>query len=184
MTDITDAITKLFDEKGLEYRKITHASCRTSAESAAARAEGGGGLVVGAKALLIKSNCLANQNGFGVFVLPGISKLNPKALSTKFRMATAQEMAELTGGIQPGAMPPFAAPVFPSLTSLYYDSAFAEADEMVGFNAGDHCVSIVVHMRNLILAACPSHIIPFAIAPSASLCDEIFEGRTYARRTP
>lgn len=182
MSNITNTITKLFDEKGLTYRKVTHGPCRTSEESAAARAEGGGGLVVGAKALLLKLRRPGGEGEFGVFVLAGTSKLDPKAVGAKFRLATAEEMADQTGGLQPGAMPPFAAPVFPALGNLYFDSALAEADEMVGFNAGDHCVSLVVHVRDLILAASPSRIFPFSVAPPAPICDEIVEGRNYVRR--
>jgi prolyl-tRNA editing enzyme YbaK/EbsC (Cys-tRNA(Pro) deacylase) len=180
MSIFTDTITKLFDEKGLPYKKISHGPCRTSEESAAARAEGGGGLVVGAKALLLKFRH-PGAGAFGVYVLAGSSKLDPKAIDSKFRMATAEEMAEQTGGVQPGAMPPFATPIFPALQNLFFDTSFVDADGLVGFNAGDHCISLVVHVKDLVVAAAPNRIFPFSLVPPPSICDEIVEGRNYTR---
>jgi prolyl-tRNA editing enzyme YbaK/EbsC (Cys-tRNA(Pro) deacylase) len=171
MSAVSERILKIFDEKALTYRMLIHGPCRTSEESAVARAQGGGGFVVGAKALLLKVR-RGGQSEFGVFVLSGTSKLDTKAIGTKLRLATAQEMFELTGGITPGAMPPFGAPVFPALKSLYFDTELVESDLMVGFNAGDHCVSLVVHIRDLVMAASPGRIFQFSLTMPPRDCGE------------
>lgn len=180
MSHVTDKITGRFDELSLPYQKIGHEHCHTSEQSAQARVQAGGGLVVGAKALLLKLNRGRGPAEFSVFVLAGNRKLDPKAIKGKFRFASSEEMADKTGGVQPGAMPPFAKPIFHLLDHIYFDTALVRADELVGFNAADHCISLVVHVRDLILAASPTDVFPFSLDPPPALCDEIEEGRNYS----
>src|SRR5690349_16665028 len=115
-------ICRLLDKQRSEYHVLNHGPCRTSAESAVARAQAGFPEAVGAKALLLKlersrSHFGASVTGykrieFDVFVLPGPSKIDSQSLKNlldvrKFRFATPEEMFERCS-VVPGCMPPFA----------------------------------------------------------------------------
>jgi len=165
-TEATEKIIHLFDSHKVKYQRIFHAECRTSEESAKARAEGGGGYVIGAKAILMK---VERKTGsfFDVFVLPGSNKIDSKVLKKKldnlksFRFSTAEEMAEKTGGLVPGTMPPFAKPIFEDLGHLFIDSLLLE-HELVGFNAACLTQSIVVSSQDYVRVATPAAIFPFS----------------------
>jgi Ala-tRNA(Pro) deacylase len=167
---ITQSITACLDEVGAVYQLLQHEHCHTSDESAAARAAAGGGRVTGAKAILAKLTLRgAAPSRFAIFVLSGWRKLDTDALFRhwpdlkKFRFATADEMREQTG-LAPGALPPFGPALFPKVDALYYDADLVEAGEPVGFNAGDHCQSIVVGIGDLVLAAAPDAVLSLSKA--------------------
>ncbi|MEA5537329.1 YbaK/EbsC family protein [Crocosphaera sp. XPORK-15E] len=121
-------ILSLLQSNNIDYRHLHHRECRTSSESAKARAESGGEFVLGAKAILMKVEGKITGTQFQVFVLPGERQINSKTLKKslkqqfsdvhRFRFATPQEMALQTGGLVPGTMPPFAQPIFEKLTHL------------------------------------------------------------------
>src|SRR6516225_6695570 len=87
------------------FRLLGHPPCRTSQESAAARAAAGVPGSAGAKALIIKS---AEPTGFMMAVLPGTARLcndRVRELVGKFHFANPLEIAEVAGGLSPGMIP-------------------------------------------------------------------------------
>ena len=181
MNSITDTIISQFANCDLPYLRIDHPPCRTSEESGIARQQGGGGCVVGAKALLLKVYRSGGQHEFHTFVLAGDAKLDPKAVGAKHRFVTAEEMAELTDGLRPGAMPPFGRTLFPKIHQLHFDVGLAGMNDKVGFNAGHHEVSLVVTARDLVAVTQPNTIRALVLA-NPSVCDEIVEARQVAKR--
>lgn len=136
------------DAAGLPYRLLSHPVCRTSAESAAARDAAGAPGAVGAKALIIRR---ASDNSFGLLVLPGELRLRNDAVRTlhgKFRFATAEEVAEVTDGLQPGMIPPFGHPILPGIDWLMLDPAVVAAP-VVGFNAAMFTRSVIMSGETL-----------------------------------
>lgn len=128
------------------YRILCHSPCRTSEESAAARTAQGEPFAIGAKALVVKQS---QNNSFALLVVPGIKKLDSKKareILGGFRFATPEELLEVTGGLVPGSVPPFAWPYLPGVTSVYVDSDIKEF-EKVGFNAATLEKSIVMSTK-------------------------------------
>ena len=177
MNPITAEICRAFEELGRPYQKIEHAASHTSEQSAQARVAGGGPLVIGAKALLLKAT-LRGSTQFHLFVLPGPTRLASSVLKEhfpdwkSFRFATPAELAERTRGVLPGAVPPLGKSVFPLIDHLHFDSGLVATNNLIGFNAGDHCVSLIVNVRDLVAVAGPDQIFafadPFAGSPSAA----------------
>jgi Ala-tRNA(Pro) deacylase len=145
---------------------IEHEVCRTSAESAAARARAGFPQAIGAKALLTKMTFSDGTSEFNVLVLPGPSRLNSQALKArvpalkKFRFATSEEMLGLCG-VTPGEMPPFAGAVFSGTSRLFVEEGISGV-EFVGFNAADLERSVVVRAQDYVRVADPTAIFKFA----------------------
>ncbi len=156
------AITELFDAHGVSYTPITHTPCKSSEESAAARATAGYPGVIGAKALLAK---LYFKNGeqFATIVLPGTHILDKEKLIhgipelKKIRFATPEEMMELAG-VMPGCMPPFAQPIFPDIPLLIVARALQEFDQ-IGFNAAYFEKSIILSPKDYLSVVKPSFIV-------------------------
>jgi Ala-tRNA(Pro) deacylase len=175
--DLFAQICKLLDDCRSDYHVLNHPPCRTSAESANARAHAGFPEAVGAKALLVKLNGTPNQDfesiedgghfWFDVFVLPGPSRLDSQAIKTlftnvrRFRFATPEEMLERCG-VVPGSMPPFAHSIFPQLNRLFVDESLARYD-WLGFNAASLERSVVVRSSDYFRAANPAGILNFAV---------------------
>lgn len=159
-------ICELFEGHRVEYRVLNHPVCRTSAESAAARAAAGAPEAIGAKAILVNMTFGDGHTEFDVLVLPGTSRVDSKSLKAqvpqlkRFRFASAEEMLSLCG-VTPGCMPPFAAPVFPDVPRLFVDRSLMDY-EWVGFNAADLERSIVVRSQDYLLAASPAGLVSFA----------------------
>lgn len=162
----TEKVVQLFAERSVPFRMIEHPPCRTSEESAKARAVQGH-TVCGAKAIVVKMNWKGSRSEFNVLVLPGPSKIAAKLLSQHlpdlkdFRFATREELAAHTEGLEPGMMPPFARPIFERLNNLYIDSSLLDHDD-VGFNVADLTRSIVVASRDYLDVASPTAVFPFA----------------------
>lgn len=148
---IHEAILSLLESGGVPYKVYTHAPCRTSEESANARANAGAPEAIGAKAILCKMQ-IALTPEFNVLVLPGPARLDAVALKMlipglkRVRFATAQEMQDLCG-LQPGCFPPFGPQVFENVTRLFVDETLREYP-MVGFNAADFERSIVLRSED------------------------------------
>lgn len=165
--DAKAKILHLFDSNSISYKLISHAECRTSEESTKARAEGGGGIVIGAKAILMKVERKQEGSEFDVFVLPSNKKIDSKLLKSQlnklksFRFSTALEMAEKTFGLVPGSMPPFANPIFDELENLFIDSSLLKHN-IIGFNAACLTQSIIVSCHDYIQVANPSAIFSFS----------------------
>ena len=164
--DITRKICDLFDSNSVEYKLLTHPETLTSEASRNARIEHGAEDVVGAKALVIKTTLKTGEIEYNVFVLPGNKKLNSKAIKRYLNVksisfATAEILGELTGGLVPGSMPPFANAVFPELNCLFIDNSLLE-QERIGFNAGSLRRSLIVNCSDYVQIANPKEIFDFA----------------------
>lgn len=123
------------------HETFQHEPVRTSEE--AARTRPGYTLHQGAKAMIVRVK--NPQPKFVMLVLPADLRFdNAKVksfLSAKdLRFATEQEIGELTGGVQPGAVPPFG-----NLFGLdvVVDPTLFENERIV-FNAGDRCFSLAM----------------------------------------
>jgi prolyl-tRNA editing enzyme YbaK/EbsC (Cys-tRNA(Pro) deacylase) len=137
---------------GVPIRCLSHPPCRSSAESAAARAAAGAPGSMGAKALIVRTSTPVR---FVMLVLPGEYRLcNEKVrrLLGKFRFATAEEILEVTDGLEPGMIPPFAHPVFPALGALVVDETIP-SQPLIGFNAAHLERSVVMAGKDYIAIA-------------------------------
>lgn len=149
-------ITELLDAHNVEYKTFEHEEVRTSEEAATVRQ--GYSLAQGAKALVIRAKKKnaphAQQKEFVQIVVPGDKKFDPKkaraVLDAKdIRFATEEEISEITGGVQPGGIPPFG-----NLFGLRViaDRGIFDHSEII-FNAGDRRYSIAMSTddyRNLV----------------------------------
>lgn len=135
------------DAAGVAYKTFEHDAVRTSEEAAAVRPEYS--LAQGAKALIvrIKKKNLPKEaeKQFVQIVVPGDAKFDPRkvreALDAKdIRFATEEEVNTITGGVQPGGVPPFGN-LFG--LSVIADPSIFSHDEIV-FNAGDRRFSIAL----------------------------------------
>jgi prolyl-tRNA editing enzyme YbaK/EbsC (Cys-tRNA(Pro) deacylase) len=169
-TKATNDIIALLQNSEVDYKHIHHNECRTSEESIKARAEGGAGIVIGAKAILMKVDLKQAESQYWLFVLPGDKSIDSKSLKKslkekfsdfkKFRFSTAEEMTEITNGLKPGTMPPFGKPIFVDIAHLFIDSSLLEHDK-VGFNAACLTQSLVVSTKDYINVAQPTEIFDF-----------------------
>jgi prolyl-tRNA editing enzyme YbaK/EbsC (Cys-tRNA(Pro) deacylase) len=130
--EILDVITK----SGCWHESFEHdTTVRTSEEAAALRPDYT--LSEGAKALIVRIKIPHQGKSFAMAVLPGDKKFDSKKLkqaagANDLRFATEAEVAELTGGIQPGGVPPFG--------NLFGIAVYADegvfANDKIIFNAG------------------------------------------------
>lgn len=156
-----ESLCEILDDAGVRYHLLAHPACRTSAESAQARALAGFPSTVGAKALLLKAE-FDRGSEYCVTVIPGPGHLDSRSLKRhipglkKFRFATPEEMLN-TCGVVPGAMPPFGGTVFPQISHLFIDDAL-RAVPFVGFNAAQLERSIVMRGEDYVRAAQPTEV--------------------------
>ena len=138
---IHDRLLFIMERSGCAFCVLHHASCRTSVDSAVNRASADGQPSLGAKALLV-----VKEAQFAMLVLPGTARLDNKAarqLLGKFRFATADEIACVTSGLEPGMIPPFGAALFEQVGRLIVDPAIIDCSR-IGFNAAHLERSIVM----------------------------------------
>jgi len=166
-----ERIRRLLEEQRVEYKLLEHPPCRTSAESAAARAKAGAPEAIGAKALLCKMEFADRPTEFDVLVIPGPARVDARSLKSqlptlkRFRFATPEEMSSLCG-VLPGYMPPFAGNVFPTVTHLYVDASLRDF-RYIGFNAASLNHSIVITCHDYIRVASPTAFLRFVMLDSA-----------------
>lgn len=139
--EVVSKILNLLQTNNCWHETFQHEPVRTSEE--AARTRPGYTLHQCAKAMIVRVK--TPQPKFVMLVLPADLRFdNAKVksfLSAKdLRFATEQEIGELTGGVQPGAVPPFG-----NLFGLEViaDPALFENEKIV-FNAGDRCFSVAM----------------------------------------
>jgi Ala-tRNA(Pro) deacylase len=160
-----ESICRILDNNGVQYNLLSHGACRTSAESAAARAQAGFPNTIGAKALLLRME-FGNTVEYCLAVLPGPAKLDSRALKNqipslkKFRFASVEEMLEICG-VTPGAMPPFGHSVFPKVSRLLIDESLCDI-RTIGFNVANLERSIVMSGADYVRVAEPTGIFRFA----------------------
>jgi Ala-tRNA(Pro) deacylase len=134
--DVFHRIEAVLKKDGCWYETFIHGqTVRTSEEAAALRPNYT--LAEGAKALIVRLKIPHKGKQFAMAVLPGDKKFDSKKLklaagASDLRFATEQEVAELTGGVQPGGVPPFG--------TLFSVAVYADegvfANENIIFNAG------------------------------------------------
>lgn len=142
---VVQAILRILDAAKIAYKTFEHEAVRTSEEAAALRPDYT--LAQGAKALIIRIK-RPNDTGetvqeFVQVVVPGDQKFNTKKVKAvleakDLRFASEEEVKELTGGVQPGGVPPFGN-IFG--LPVVVDVSLLEHEQII-FNAGDRRFSI------------------------------------------
>ena len=97
----------------------------------------------GAKALVVRAKDADGEPRLAMLVMPADrrfdkAKLRDNAGLRNTRFATADEVAEITGGVEPGGVPPFGA-LFG--LDVFCDPSLFE-NERIAFNAGDRSFSV------------------------------------------
>jgi len=136
-------LLRYIEDARVIFRRLEHPPCHTSIESAAARAAAGAPGSIGAKALILRASA---PICFVMAVVPGTHRLMNESMRAqigKFRFALVDEIAEVTGGLAPGMIPPFAAPVFPAISRLIVDRRIFDFP-LIGFNAAHAQNSVVL----------------------------------------
>jgi len=147
-------IKALLDAEACWYETFEHEPVRTSEEAAATRP--GYTLRHGAKAIILRVKRSKRDKFFVMLVFPADRKFDAKAVKNYFaardiRFASEDEVAKLTGGVQPGGVPPFGdlfdLPVFaaPQLFEV----------ERIVFNAGDRRYSLAMRSADYRRLALP-----------------------------
>ncbi len=134
--DIFHKILKVLEDAVVWHESFEHeTTVRTSEEAAALRPDYS--LAEGAKALIVRVKIPHEGKKFVQAVLPGDKKFDSKKLkiaagASDLRFATEAEVAEITGGVQPGGVPPFG-----NLFGIevYADKGVFENERII-FNAG------------------------------------------------
>lgn len=138
---VTTQIIDLLKKHSVWFELFEHAPVRTSEEAASIR--NGYTLQQGAKALIIKIKTPDIQKKYVMLVTPGDKRFTNRKVkqllnAKDLRFATEEEVLELTGGVQPGGVPPFG-----NLFNLevFVDPSLLQNEKII-FNAGDKSISI------------------------------------------
>lgn len=140
---VTEQIQRILKDHDVWFETFEHEPVRTSEEAAGVRH--GYGLSQGAKALIVRVIPVSGEERRLMLVVPGDKRFSgskvKKLLDARdVRFASPEEIAEVTGGVQVGGVPPFGnlfgleVIVDPSLL----------ANEKIIFNAGDRSFSIAM----------------------------------------
>ena len=134
-------IVNLLKASSLWFETFEHEPVRTSEE--AAKIRHGYSIQQGAKALIIK---IYPDERFVMLVVPGNLKFDEKKVIAllevrKLRFATEDEVLKITGGVEPGGVPPFG-----NLFNLetYVEEKLFENEKII-FNAGDKRFSVAMN---------------------------------------
>lgn len=140
---VTHQILNLFVQNGYWHETFEHEDVRTSEEAAKTRP--GYTLNQGAKAIIIRAKIPNEGKKFLMLVMPADQKFSNdkvKALlgAKDIRFATEEEVAEITNGVKPGAVPPFG-----NLFGLEVitDKTLYDNEKIV-FNAGERSFSVAM----------------------------------------
>lgn len=140
---VVEKIEELLKEKTIWFETFQHEPVRTSEEASKTRP--GYTLQQGAKAIIARVKESGKGKKFVMFVLPADKKFDSEKIKTNLgfgdiRFATEAEVSELTGGVLPGAVPPFG--------NLFSLEVFADPtlfdNEKIVFNAGDRRYSVAL----------------------------------------
>lgn len=145
----TSQITELLTQSGSWFETFTHQPVLTSKEAVKTRP--GYTLQQGAKALIARVKPRGQEKTFMMLVVSAAdqfdTKLTKQQLDLKeIRFATPEEVAEITGGILPGGVPPFG-----NLFGLrvVVDPGLV-VNEKIVFNAGDRRFSVAMKASDYI----------------------------------
>jgi Ala-tRNA(Pro) deacylase len=140
---VTQQILDLLTENGYWHETFEHEEVRTSEEAAKTRP--GYTLKQGAKAILVRAKLPGGEKKFLMLVMPADQKFSTdkvKALlgAKDIRFASEDEVAEITGGVKPGGVPPFG-----NLFGLEVitDKTLYGSEKIV-FNAGERGFSVAM----------------------------------------
>jgi len=136
-------ILELLRSNNAWFETFEHPPVRTSEEAAKTRP--GYTLHQGAKAIVVRIKRSESDKRFVMLVFPADLRFDNGKVKALFgakdvRFASEDEVAQLTVGVQPGAVPPFG-----NLFGLHVvaDPAVFENEKIV-FNAGDRCFSVAM----------------------------------------
>ena len=158
MTVVRDAILARLESAGVPYRHLQHEPTHSSEDSARVRGES---TRIGGKSLVFKAD-----DGFKVLVISAALRAKSSAVrkafgSSRLRFATLEELAELTGGLVPGSVPPFGRPIVP--LPLFVDVSVLN-NERIAFNAGTLTDSVVLSVESWRILAEPMTVVNVARA--------------------
>jgi Ala-tRNA(Pro) deacylase len=143
---ITHRILDLLDENNYWHETFEHEPVRTSVEAATTRP--GYSLQQGAKAIIVRTK-RSGIKKFLMLVMPADQKFDSRKVKallqvTDIRFATESEVSDVTGGIEPGGVPPFG-----TLFGLdvITDPSLYDNEKIV-FNAGDRAFSVAMKSSN------------------------------------
>jgi len=141
---VTTQITELLTSTGASFETFEHEPVRTSEQAAQTRP--GYALRQGAKAILLRVKRTEADKFFAMLVMPADRQFDKNKVKHCFsardlRFATEGEVKDLTGGIEPGGVPPFG-----NLFGLRVvaDPTLFENERIV-FNAGDRRFSVAMY---------------------------------------
>ncbi len=136
-------ITDLLSQNGCWFETFEHEPVRTSEESARVRT--GYSLKQAAKAMIIRVKLSESEKRFAMLVFPADWRFDNEKVRNLFgakdiRLATEEEVSQLTGGVQAGGVPPFG-----NLFGLEVvtDPKLFENEKII-FNAGDRRFSVAI----------------------------------------
>ncbi len=137
----TEKIQGLLIQNGCWYETFEHAPVRTSEEAAKIRT--GYTLKQGAKAIILRVRVSGGIKYFVMLVVPGDKRFNSEKVkgllgAKDIRFATEEEVKEITGGVEPGGVPPFG-DLF-NLRTIVDPALFN--NEKIVFNVGDKRFSV------------------------------------------
>jgi prolyl-tRNA editing enzyme YbaK/EbsC (Cys-tRNA(Pro) deacylase) len=140
--EVVGKIRDLLSENGVWFETFKHKPVRTSKEAAEVRT--GYSLKQGAKAIVLRVKN-EGKKFFVMLVFPGDDRFDENKVKEFFnsrdvRFATEEEVRTITGGVEPGGIPPFG-----NLFGLrvVVDPGLFENEKIV-FNAGDRAFSIAM----------------------------------------
>ncbi len=140
---VVEKIRQLLTTRAVEFETFEHEAVLTSEQASKIRP--GYTLHQGAKAMILKTKKRSGEQSFAMFVLPADTRIDSKAVKvaldvTDVRFATPEEIADVTGGVQIGGVPPFG--------MLFTIPVYADPDvfenERIVFNAGDRRCSMAM----------------------------------------
>jgi prolyl-tRNA editing enzyme YbaK/EbsC (Cys-tRNA(Pro) deacylase) len=154
---VTQKILNLLKQNNIRFEIFHHQPAITSME--ASKVRNGYSISQGTKAMIVKLIKNTGNSLFIMLVLPGNRRFNNKKvkqlMKTKdIRLATQDEISQITDGIQVGGIPPFG--------NLFDLSVFADPsiflNEKIIFSAGDRCVSISIKSQDYVSLVKPKFI--------------------------
>lgn len=142
------SIQRLLKSHGVDYELTHHEAVRTSQEAAAVR---GLSLEIGAKSIVLKTD-----DDFRLFVMSAAASMRSRLIRKQLgvrrtRFASAEELLDRTG-LEPGAVPPFGAPILP--LELYLDPGLL-VHERIAFTPGIRTASILLLTEDYLAIARP-----------------------------
>ncbi|MEM6928461.1 MAG: YbaK/EbsC family protein [Myxococcota bacterium] len=157
MSDVGARILAALKTAALDVRD--HAPASSAVEAAALR---GTALSDGCKAIVMKLGKDFAVLAFSADRSIDNRKLRQRLRVRRYRFATEDELAALTGGLVPGSIPPFGRPIFD--LPLYADATRA-ATEWMWFTNASRSQSVRVSVAGWLAVAQPVDVFDFTRAP-------------------